>query len=135
MRPATILVVDDEQLIRWSLATRLGEEGHKVVEAETAADAVGKFREGVDLVLLDYQLPDGDGLDVLKQMRAADPEALVILLTAHSSVELAVQAMKLGAYHYANKPFNLDEIMLLVAKALETTELRREVRTLRSSQA
>jgi DNA-binding NtrC family response regulator len=135
MRPATILVVDDEQLIRWSLATRLGEAGHRVVEAETAADAIKRFREGVDLVLLDYKLPDGDGLDVLKQMRAVDPEALVILLTAHSSVELAVEAMKHGAYHYANKPFNLDEIMLLVGKALETTELRREVRTLRSSQA
>jgi two-component system response regulator AtoC len=135
MRPATILVVDDEQLIRWSLSTRLQEEGHRVVEAETASDALRRFREGVDLVLLDYKLPDSDGLDVLKQIRSADPEALVILLTGHSSVELAVEAMKQGAYHYANKPFNLDEIALLVAKALETTELRREVRALRTTQA
>jgi DNA-binding NtrC family response regulator len=135
MRAATILVVDDEQLIRWSLTSRLQDEGYRVLEAETAADALKRFREGVDLVLLDYKLPDGDGLDVLRQMKGIDPEALVILLTGHSSVELAVEAMKEGAHHYANKPFNLDEIALLVAKALETTQLRREVRTLRDSQA
>jgi DNA-binding NtrC family response regulator len=135
MRTATILVVDDEQLIRWSLASRLKEEGYQVVEAETAAEALKRFREGVDLVLLDFKLPDGDGLDVLKQIKSANPDTLVVLLTGHSSIELAVEAMKQGAYHYVNKPFNLDEVALLVEKALETTQLRREVRALRSSQA
>ena len=79
--------------------------------------------------------PDGDGLAVLKKIKEADPDTLVILLTAYSTVDTAVEAMKHGAYHYANKPFNLDEIALLVAKALETTRLRREVRALRASQA
>jgi two-component system, NtrC family, response regulator AtoC len=135
MRAPTILVVDDESLIRWSLAERLTAEGYKVSEAETAAEALAKSADGVDLVLLDYRLPDGDGLSVLKRIKERTPDTLVIMLTAVSSVDTAVEAMKQGAYHYANKPFNLDEIALIVEKALETTRLRREVRALRASQA
>jgi DNA-binding NtrC family response regulator len=131
----TILVVDDEQLIRWSLSERLTQEGYAVVEAGTAKEALAAAGPHLDLVLLDFRLPDSDGLRVLKQIKASDPDIPVILLTAFSSIETAVEAMKQGAYHYANKPFNLDELVLVVQKALETTALRREVRALRASQS
>ena len=135
MPNATILVVDDEPLIRWSLVNRLKEEGYRTVEAGTAGDAVALHRDGVDLILLDYALPDANGIDVLKQVKETDPDTIVIMLTANTEVGVAVEAMKRGAFHYANKPFDLDEVALLVEKALETTQLRREVRLLRSRQA
>jgi two-component system, NtrC family, response regulator AtoC len=135
MPNATVLVVDDESLIRWSLVNRLKDEGYRTVEAGTAAAALAHHRDGVDLILLDYALPDGNGLEVLDQVKQRDPDTLVIMLTANAEVGTAVDAMKRGAFHYANKPFDLDEVMLLVEKALETTQLRREVRTLRARQA
>jgi DNA-binding NtrC family response regulator len=135
MPNATVLVVDDEPLIRWSLVNRLKEEGYRTAEAGTAGEAIAQHRDGVDLVLLDFALPDANGLAVLKQIKETDPDTLVIMLTANTDVGTAVEAMKSGAFHYANKPFDLDEVMLLVDKALETTQLRREVRVLRARQA
>ncbi|HEX8027622.1 MAG TPA: sigma-54 dependent transcriptional regulator [Vicinamibacterales bacterium] len=135
MPNATILVVDDEPLIRWSLVNRLKEEGYRTAEAGTASEAVAQHRDGVDLVLLDYALPDANGLEVLRQVKETDPDTLVIMLTANTEVGVAVEAMKRGAFHHANKPFDLDEVVVLVEKALETTQLRREVRLLRTRQA
>src|SRR4051794_29138139 len=135
MSRPTILVVDDEALIRWSLTERLKTEGYEVREAETGRAAMDKLPEGVDLVLLDYRLPDTDGVTILRQIKELDQDILVILLTAYASVATAVEAMKLGAYHFANKPFNLDDIAATVERALETTRLRREVRQFRTNAA
>jgi DNA-binding NtrC family response regulator len=131
----TVLVVDDEALLRWSLRERLAQLGYRVLEAETGQAALDRLQDGVDLVLLDFRLPDTDGLDLLKKIKKLDSDTLVILMTAYSSIDSAVEAIKQGAYHYANKPFNLDEMMILVEKALETTRLRREVRELRARQS
>src|SRR5215212_3989433 len=133
MASATLLIVDDEELVRWSLRERFRREGYAVVEAGTAAAALEQVTGGIDLVLLDYRLPDGDGLTVLRRIKELAPDTPVILMTAFSTVENAVEAMKHGAYHYLNKPFNLDDVAAMVEKALETSRLRREVRRLRTS--
>ena len=130
-----VLVVDDESLIRWSLAERLRVDGHEVVEAGTAAEALERAEHGVDLVLLDYKLPDDDGLVVLRKLHDLDPDIVVVMLTAHKGIDVVVDAMKAGAYDYATKPFDLDDVALRVTRALEATRLRRELRTLREGLA
>jgi DNA-binding NtrC family response regulator len=135
MPRATILVVDDDPLIRLSLAERLGSEGYTVLEADSGPAALEQLPVGVDLVLLDYRDPDAGGVTALRGIKAFDQDVLVILLTVSASVETAVEAMTLGAYHFAVTPFNLDEVVALVDRALETTRLRREVRQLRSDAA
>ncbi len=131
----TILVVDDEHLIRWSLEKQLQREGYTVLQAENGAEALQKAAaETPDLVLLDVRLPDANGLEILERLRAGDPEALVIMITAHGGVESAVRAMKLGAHDYIIKPFDMEELKLTVRKALETRALRREVARFQAEQ-
>jgi len=133
MKRNKLLVVDDEHLIRWSLEQNLKKQGYDVVTAGTGEDALRLVREEQpDLVLLDIQLPGISGIDVLEKIKDHDDSIIVIMVTANSGLEHAVNAMRLGAYDYVSKPFNLDELSIVVKKALETSDLKQEVVRLRT---
>ena len=136
MKKAKILVVDDEELIRWSLDQSLSEEGYEVIKAESGEEAIEKVKdESPDLVFLDLQLPGITGMEALQKIKEINPNTTVIIITALGVVEMVVKAMKLGAYNYISKPFNLDELSIMVEKALETGRLKKEVETLRAVQS
>ena len=126
MKKVRVLVVDDEHLIRWSLEQNLKKQGYDVLTAGSGEDALRLVREEQpDLVLLDIQLPGISGMEVLEKIKEFDDEIIVIMVTAHGGLETAVNAMRVGAYDYINKPFNLDEVALIIKKAFETFDLRR----------
>jgi DNA-binding NtrC family response regulator len=126
-----ILVVDDEENLRNLLSKILSDGGHVV---ETAADgeaALAKCKASrFDLVLLDLKLPKLDGMSVLRGIMEHDPDALVIIITAFSTIDTAIEAIKLGAYHYVGKPFRPEELMIVVNQALERGRLVKENRKL-----
>ncbi|MDT8396928.1 MAG: sigma-54 dependent transcriptional regulator [bacterium] len=123
-----ILVVDDEYLIRWSLQQNLVEHGYEIVLAASAEEGLALMdREEPDLVLLDIQLPGMSGLDLLKSIKEQRPDCAVVMVTATSDLSVAVTAMRDGAFDYIPKPFNLDEVRMVVDKSLENRRLRDEV--------
>ena len=128
-----ILIVDDEPVVADVLGTLLRKEGHDVVTAPDAATARHLLESGGswDSVLLDVMLPDADGLDVLRWIRERDVDLAVLMITAFGTVENAVSAMKLGAFHYLTKPFKNEEVRLLVAGAVRMTRLRHENKNLK----
>ncbi len=133
---AALLVVDDEQSIREMLEVYLTRLGHQVTCASALADALILLRgKTFDLVLTDLRLGKDSGLAILDAARAAPTSAEVIVMTAFSTIETAVQAMRSGAYDYVQKPFNLDEVRLLIERALERRALVQENARLRSELA
>ncbi len=128
-----ILVVDDERSMQEFLEIFLRREGFEVELAGGASEAVERIEHGdFDLVISDMQMPGGSGLDVLRASQAAAPDAVVVMITAFASTESAIAAMREGAYDYITKPFKLDEIRVVIDKALEKKSLARENRQLRS---
>ena len=129
----TILILDDEPVIRDVLGTVLGKAGFETLEAATAADGIDRLsRESVDLLLLDLMLPDRPGLEVLAEVRQRWPELPVVVITAYSSVESAISAMRQGAYHYLPKPFRNEEVVHVTRQALEKRRLLAENRELKA---
>ena len=122
----TILVVDDEPSIRRAITEAFADA--IVLQAATLAEALVHAQDGYpDVVLLDQQLPDGEGLDSVARLRSIDPELPVVLLTGHGSTDLAVEALKMGVADYLEKPFKLERLRLTVGGLLERQQLGRQV--------
>jgi len=135
MRPISVLIVEDEKMIRDILHRRLVREGMTVTEAETAADALKQLDQQVfDVALLDYRLPDGDGIGVLREVKSRCPATVAIMVTAFTTVKTAIDALRLGASDFVTKPFSADEIVVCIQRALENQHLREEVTRLRSDE-
>jgi DNA-binding NtrC family response regulator len=129
---ATVLVIDDDKMIRSFLDSILSEDGYEVLLAATGAEGSATLRaKPVDVVLLDLMLPDEDGISVLRKIKHEEPSVQVILLTAYGAVESAVEAMRLGAYDYIDKPSDVSKLKLVIGRALEELTMRREIERLR----
>ncbi len=135
MKYKNILIVDDEEFIRLNLKRIYSEEPYRVFLENRGASALKTAEEeDIDLALLDLNLPDMSGIDVLKQIKEIKPGLLVIMITGYASVESAVEALKLGAYDYIKKPFKADAIRLITRLALEAQSLKETVKNLRELQ-
>jgi len=138
MKKDKVLVVDDEELIRISLGKALQNVGYEVIEAGSGTEAWKILKEQlIDLAILDLIMPGMGGFDLLKNLKKEFPDIQVMVITAFSSIETAIQSIRLGAFDYLSKPFNLDEVIIKVGKALATRKLENELgkfKTLQSTE-
>jgi len=132
MSGAKILIVDDELIVRESLGGWLERDGHTVDKAASGEESLEKFEKThYDIILLDIKMEGMSGLDVLKKVRELDPDVSVVMITAYGSIPSAIEAMKSGAYEYLLKPFDPDELMVLIEKIRKHQTERRETQFLR----
>lgn len=127
-----ILIADDEAKIRKVMTLLLRDEGYEVLAVDNGLSAVqeaGRFNP--DLVLLDHQMPDMTGMEALKKIKDKNPSTVVLIVTAHGSISLAVNAIKDGAYDFIEKPFDNDQLLLTVRRALEYKDLSGELKHLK----
>ena len=124
---AKILVVDDEHSVRWAFEKALQKAGYEVMLAENGLKGLKLYESfKPDIIFVDIRMPEMDGLQVLKKIREHDPEAQVVVMTAYTDMETTVTAMKLGAYDFLSKPFNIDECLLLISRGLNTRNTGKE---------
>ncbi|MEE8111572.1 MAG: response regulator, partial [Acidobacteriota bacterium] len=130
--PEKLLIVDDEQGMRDLLSIMLRKQGYEVDVAESGEEAISRVtREEYDLLVTDISMPGLDGLTVLRRVREIAPELPTILITAYASTESAIEALKLGAYDYIVKPFDVEEFKIVISHTLERKRLEKENRFLR----
>ena len=131
---ATILIVDDEEIVRFALSEKLKEHGFSVIEACSGRDAVDiGMKEDVDAVLLDLKMPDMDGIETLQELKAHNNDVPVIIVTAYGDIPTAVQAIKLGAYDFVEKPPQVSKLIVTLNRAMEKVELEKKIRNLDST--
>mgnify|MGYP000303696315 FL=1 len=127
-----ILVADDEKNMLWALTNVLSKQGFKTFTARDGEEAIHQFKKHLpDVVLLDLKMPKKNGIEVLKKIKKINDSIPVIMITAHGNIETAIEAMKLGAFDYVQKPFEMEEINVLIKKALKIRDLTMEVELLR----
>lgn len=132
MTNKTILLVDDDASLRRVLAHHLSEAGYQVLTAANGKEGLDVFTsQQVEMVITDIQMPELNGLELMRRISVMSPDVVVLVITAYGSIETAVEAMKLGAYDYITKPFNREELLLTVSKGLQYTALVRENRSLK----
>ena len=127
-----VLVIEDDPDVLEQLSAILEEDGHDVVRAKSAEEGMDLVdRDGVALVITDLRLPRASGLDVVRGVCERSPDVPVLVVTAHASIDTAVQAMRLGAFHYLQKPLSVDTVLMEVEKAVEHGKILREREALR----
>src|SRR4051812_13851284 len=126
-----LLVVEDQELERKSVMQLLKREGFQVYGAENADKAIGYVDENIDVVVSDLHMGDVSGLDLLSLWKQKQPDTHFIVLTGHSSIDSAVEAIKKGAYDYITKPVNPDELILLIRRAIDSKRKDQEIDSLR----
>src|SRR5882762_2912500 len=131
---ARVLLVDDEPALLFTLSQLLKSRGLEAVLAHSAKEALAKL-DGVDGVVTDYSMPDMDSVQLVQAIRERDESLPVVVVTAHGSERIAVRAIKSGAYDYVTKPFDIDEMSLVIDRALETRALRVQNRRLTAEKA
>jgi DNA-binding NtrC family response regulator len=134
-KSSRILIVDDESSIRVALFRALEKRGHQILTASslTEAETLAGAEQSLDLLLVDVRLPDGNGMELMERIQKNHPHCQAIVLTGFGTIQDAVEATKRGAFHYITKPFNIDELLTLVDKALEHKNLQTENKILRSA--
>lgn len=128
-----ILIIDDDESIIWVVKKTLEPLGYSITSRTRMATGLKAFQDNHQVVLLDLILPDGDGLEGLREIRSLNPEAIVVMITAHARMESTVTAMKEGAYDYLEKPFDIEELKIVIEKAFRDLSLREELRELRKA--
>jgi len=126
-----ILIADDEKNMIWAMKKALENEEYKIVTASNGVEAVSRVKiNEPDLVLMDLRMPQKDGMEALKEIKSIDPKIPVIMITAHGTMESAVEAMKMGALDYISKPFDIEELKIQIRKALDIRDMKEQIELL-----